>query len=160
MEEAIITGVTHSDDEVVFTLSGIPDRPGSASAVFDAVAAEHVNVDMIIQNVVHGVAELSFSVPLEDVEATRRGVEAAKETLGPMDVEENDALGRVSLIGAGMRSHPGVAARMFRTLADAGINLQMISTSPIRISCMIDRDETERAVRALHDAFHLGDAGG
>jgi aspartate kinase len=155
MEEAIITGVTHSDDEVVFTLSGIPDRPGSASAVFDAVAAEHVNVDMIIQNVVHGVAELSFSVPREDVEATRRGVESAKDTLGPMDVEENDALGRVSLIGAGMRSHPGVAAQMFRTLANAGINLQMISTSPIRISCMIDRTETDRAVRALHDAFHL-----
>jgi aspartate kinase len=72
-----------------------------------------------------------------------------------MDVEENDALGRVSLIGAGMRSHPGVAAQMFRTLANAGINLQMISTSPIRISCMIDRTETDRAVRALHDAFHL-----
>jgi aspartate kinase len=160
MEEAIITGVTHSEDEVVFTLTGIPDRPGSASAVFDAVAAEHVNVDMIIQNVVHGVAELSFSVPQEDAEATRRGVEAAKEALGPMDVEENERLGRVSLIGAGMRSHPGVAARMFRTLADAGINLQMISTSPIRISCMIDRTETERAVRALHEAFHLGDAGG
>jgi aspartate kinase len=157
MEEAIITGVTHSSDEVVFTLSGIPDRPGSASAVFDAVAAEHVNVDMIIQNVVHGVAELSFSVPGEDAEGTRRGIENAKQTLGPMAVEENDALGRVSLIGAGMRSHPGVAARMFRTLADAGINLQMISTSPIRISCMIERSETSRAVRALHAAFHLGD---
>ena len=157
MEEAIITGVTHSEDEVVFTLTGIPDRPGSASAVFDAVASEHVNVDMIIQNVVHGVAELSFTVPREDVEATRRGVEAAQEALGPMDVEENDGLGRVSLIGAGMRSHPGVAARMFRTLADAGINLQMISTSPIRISCMIDRAETDGAVRALHEAFHLGE---
>jgi aspartate kinase len=157
MEEAIIAAVTHSADEVVFTLSGIPDRPGSASAVLDAVAAEHVSVDTILQNVVHGVAELSFSVPEEDVPATRRAVEAAAKTLGPMDVEENDGLGRVSLIGAGMRSHPGVAAKMFRTLADAGINLQMISTSPIRISCMIDRAETERAVRALHDAFHLGE---
>lgn len=160
MEEAIITGVTRSTDEVVFTLTGIPDRPGSASAVFDAVAAEHVNVDMIIQNVVHGVAELSFSVPREDVDVTRRSVEAAKGTLGPMDVEENDGLGRVSLIGAGMRSNPGVAAQMFRTLAGAGINLQMISTSPIRISCMIDRSETERAVRLLHEAFHLGEGAG
>ncbi|HEY4620563.1 MAG TPA: aspartate kinase [Gaiellaceae bacterium] len=160
MEQPIISAVTHSDDEVVFTLTGIPDRPGSASVVFDAVADEHVNVDTILQNVVHGVAELSFSVPREDVPATRRAVAVAKETLGPMDVEENDGLGRVSLIGAGMRSHPGVAAKMFRTLADAGINLQMISTSPIRISCMIDRSHTERAVRALHDAFHLGEAAG
>ena len=156
MEEAIVSAVTHSADEVVFTLSGIPDRPGSASVVFDAVATEHVNVDTIIQNVVHGIAELSFSVPTEDVAATRRAVAAATEALGPMTVEENDGLGRVSLIGAGMRSHPGIAATMFRTLATAGINLQMISTSPIRISCMIDRSSVEGAVRALHAAFALG----
>ena len=155
MERAIVSAVTHSADEIVFTLTGIPDRPGSASAVFDAVAAEHVNVDMILQNVVHGVAELSFSVPEEDVPATRRAVDAVKDVLGPMNVEENDGLGRVSLIGAGMRSHPGIAATMFRTLAEAEINLQMISTSPIRISCMIDRSSVERAVRALHAAFAL-----
>ena len=155
MEQAIISAVTHSADEVVFTLTGIPDRPGSASVVFDAVAEEHVNVDMILQNVVHGVAELSFTVPREDVPATRRAVDVAREKLGPMDVEENDGLGRVSLIGAGMRSYPGVAAQMFRTLADAGVNLQMISTSPIRISCMIDRSDIEGAVRALHSAFAL-----
>jgi aspartate kinase len=155
LEEAIISAVTHSADEVVFTLSGIPDRPGSASAVFDAVAAEHVNVDTILQNVVHGVAELSFSVPKDDVSATRRAIAVARDVLGPMDVEENDGLGRVSLIGAGMRSHPGIAAKMFRTLAEAGINLQMISTSPIKISCMIDRADVESAVRALHTAFSL-----
>ena len=156
MEEAIVSAVTHSVDEVVFTLSGIPDRPGSASVVFDAVAVEHVNVDTIIQNVVHGIAELSFSVPREDVSATRRAVDVARMALGPMDVEENDGLGRVSLIGAGMRSNPGIAAKMFRTLAGEGINLQMISTSPIKISCMIDRSEVESAVRALHSAFVLG----
>ena len=156
MEEAIVSAVTHSVDEVVFTLSGIPDRPGSASVVFDAVAVEHVNVDTIIQNVVHGIAELSFSVPREDVSATRRAVDVARKALGPMDVEENDGLGRVSLIGAGMRSNPGIAAKMFRTLAGEGINLQMISTSPIKISCMIDRSEVESAVRALHSAFVLG----
>ena len=155
LEEAIISAVTHSADEVVFTLSGIPDRPGSASAVFDAVAAEHVNVDTILQNVVHGVAELSFSVPKDDVSATRRAIAVARDVLGPMDVEENDGLGRVSLIGAGMRSHPGIAAKMFRTLAEAGINLQMISTSPIKISCMIDRADVESAVRSLHAAFSL-----
>ena len=155
MEHPIISGVTHSQSEVIFTLTGIPDRPGAAATVFDSVAAEHVNVDTIIQNVVHGVAELSFSVPHEDVPGTRRALTFAEQSLGPLQVEENDAMGKVSLIGAGMRSHPGVAARMFRTLADLDINLRMISTSPIKISCMIARDELPTAVRALHDAFEL-----
>jgi aspartate kinase len=155
MEHPIISGVTHSQSEVIFTLTGIPDRPGAAATVFDSVAAEHVNVDTIIQNVVHGVAELSFSVPHEDVPGTRRALAVAEVSLGPLEVEENDAMGKVSLIGAGMRSHPGVAARMFRTLADLDINLRMISTSPIKISCMIARDELPTAVRALHAAFEL-----
>jgi len=155
MEQPIVSAVTHNASEVVFTLTGIPDRPGAAATVFDAAAAEHVNVDTIIQNVVHGVAELSFSVPSEDVPATRAAVATATAELGPMDVEENHDLGKVSLIGAGMRSHPGVAAKMFRTLADLDINLQMISTSPIKISCMIARGEIPRAVRALHAAFEL-----
>ena len=156
MEQPIVSAVTHSEDEVVFTLTGIPDEPGSAAAVFEAVAAEHVNVDTILQNVVHGVAELSFSVPESDVPGTRRAIHAAGAALGPMQVDENDDLGKVSLIGAGMRSHPGIAAKMFRTLANERINLQMISTSPIKISCMIDRARVEQAVRALHAAFALG----
>jgi len=155
MEQPIVSAVTHNESEVVFTLTGIPDRPGAAATVFDAAAAEHVNVDTIIQNVVHGVAELSFSVPSEDVPSTRAAIETAADELGPMKVEENHDLGKVSLIGAGMRSHPGVAAKMFRTLADLGINLQMISTSPIKISCMIGREEIPRAVQALHSAFEL-----
>lgn len=155
MEQPIVSAVTHNESEVVFTLTGIPDRPGAAATVFDAAAAAHVNVDTIIQNVVHGVAELSFSVPSEDVPSTRLAIEAATAQLGPMDVEENHELGKVSLIGAGMRSHPGVAAKMFRTLADLGINLEMISTSPIKISCMIGRGEIPRAVQSLHAAFEL-----
>jgi aspartate kinase len=155
MEQPIVSAVTHSETEVLFTLTGIPDRPGAAATVFDAVAAAHVNVDTIIQNVVHGVAELSFSVPNDDVPATRGAIETAVGELGPMEVDENHELGKVSLIGAGMRSHPGVAAQMFRTLADLGINLQMISTSPIKISCMIGREEIPRAVQALHAAFEL-----
>ncbi len=155
MEQPIVSAVTHSADEVVFTLSGIPDEPGSAATVLEAVADEHVNVDTILQNVVHGVAELSFSVPKEDAPATRRGIDAAAEALGPMEIDENEGLGKVSLIGAGMRSHPGIAAKMFRTLASEGINLQMISTSPIKISCMIDRTDVERAVRSLHAVFAL-----
>jgi len=155
MEQPIVSAVTHSETDVVFTLAGIPDRPGVAATIFDEVAAANVNVDTIIQNVVHGGAELSFSVPTEDVPATRSAIEAAKATLGEFTLEENHELGKVSLVGAGMRSHPGVAATMFRTLADLGINLEMISTSPIKISCMISRSEIASAVRALHEAFAL-----
>lgn len=155
MEHPIVSAVTHSETDVVFTLAGIPDRPGVAADIFDAVAEAHVNVDTIIQNVVHGRAELSLSVPAEDVAAARAALEPLQAELGPFTLEENHDLGRVSLIGAGMRSHPGVAARMFRTLADHGINLEMISTSPIKVSCMIDRTEIPDAVRALHAAFAL-----
>jgi aspartate kinase len=155
MEQPIVSAVTHSENDVVFTLSGIPDRPGVAAQIFDIVAAAMVNVDTIIQNVVHGNAEMSFSVPSEDVPATRAALANTKEDLGEYTIEENHDLGKVSLIGAGMRSHPGVAAKMFRTLADNGINLQMISTSPIKISCMIARSEIPNAVRELHDAFEL-----
>jgi aspartate kinase len=155
MEQPIVSAVTHSEHDVVFTLTGIPDRPGVAAMIFDVVAASHANVDTIIQNVVHGNAEMSFSVPAEDVAATRGALESTKTELGPYSIAENHDLGKVSLIGAGMRSHPGVAAKMFRTLADNGINLQMISTSPIKISCMIAQSEIPNAVRALHAAFEL-----
>ena len=158
MEDAIISGVTHNEKEVVFTLTGIPDRPGAAATVFDAVAQHAVNVDTILQNVVHGVAELSFSVPTEDVTAARAAIEDAKAELGDMQVEEDHNLGKVSLIGAGMRSHPGIAAKMFRTLADLGINLRMIATSPIKVSCMVQKSEVPRAVQALHAAFELEQA--
>jgi aspartate kinase len=155
VEKPIISGVTHSETEVIFTLTGIPDRPGAAAEVFDAVAAENVNVDTIIQNVVHGVAELSFSVPHEDIAAARRAIAYAETMLGPIEVEEDATLGKISIIGAGMRSHPGVPAKMFRTLADQQINLRMISTSPIKLSCVIARSQIPDAVRAVHAAFEL-----
>ena len=155
MEQPIVSAVTHSENDVVFTLSDIPDRPGVAALIFDVVGAAHVNVDTIIQNVVHGNAEMSFSVPTEDVRATNTALESTRGELGEFTIEENHDLGKVSLIGAGMRSNPGVAAKMFRTLADNGINLQMISTSPIKISCMIARSEIPNAVRELHAAFEL-----
>jgi aspartate kinase len=157
LEQPIVSAVTHSEDEVVFSLRAVPDRPGSAAAIFDAVATEHVNVDTILQNVVHDSAELSFSVPQDDVPAARRALARAQETIGPLEIEEIGDLGKVSLVGAGMRSHPGVAARMFRTLADEDINLRLISTSPIKVSCLIPRSDVEKAVRALHTAFSLGD---
>jgi aspartate kinase len=155
-EQPIVSAVTHSEDEVIFDLGGLPDRPGVAATIFDAVAAEHVNVDTILQNVAHGLASLSFSVPLDDVLATRRALARAQESIRALEIEEIDGLGKVSLVGAGMRSHPGVAARMFRTLADEAINLRLISTSPIKVSCLIPRDDVEPAVRALHAAFEPG----
>ncbi len=158
MEEPIISAVTHSEDEVLFTLRGVPDRPGVAAAIFEAVAGEHVSVDTILQNAVHGSAELSFSVPREDVVATRKALDTAQESIGAIEIEEVGDLGKVSLIGAGMRSHPGVAAQMFRTLADEGINLRLISTSPIKITCLVGSDEVEGAVVALHRRFLSGDA--
>ena len=156
LEQAIVSAVTHSEDEVLFDLRGVPDQPGSAAAIFEAVAAEHVNVDTILQNVGHESAELSFSVPQDDVQATRRALERAQESIGPIEIEEVSDLGKVALIGAGMRSHPGVAARMFRTLANEQINLRLITTSPIKVSCLIPRSDVEKAVRALHAAFSLG----
>jgi aspartate kinase len=156
MEESIVSAVTHSEDEIVFALRGVPDEPGSAAAILEAVAGEHVSVDTILQNVARGSAEISFSVPREDAAAARRALAHARETIGPFEVEEIADLGKVSLVGAGMRSNPGVAARMFRTLADQGINLRLISTSPIKISCLVARVDVDRAVRALHATFLEG----
>jgi aspartate kinase len=159
MEQPIVSAVTHAEDEVLFDLRGLPDRPGVAATIFEAVAAEHVNVDTILQNVGHESAELSFSVPQEDVSSTRRALAQAQQSIGPIEIDEVSDLGKISLVGAGMRSHPGVAAKMFRTLADQEINLRLISTSPIKVSCLIARGDVERAVRALHDAFLSGDGG-
>jgi aspartate kinase len=158
LEQPIVSAVTHSEDEVVFDLEGLPDRPGIAAAIFEAVAEEEVNVDTILQDVVHGAATVSFSVPAADVDGARRALDRVREAIGPFDVVEIADLGKVALVGAGMRSHPAVTARMFRTLADERINLRMISTSPITISCLIPRADLERAVSALRAAFALDSA--
>jgi aspartate kinase len=156
MEESVVSAVTHSEDEIVFALRGVPDEPGSAAAILEAVAGEHVSVDTILQNVARGSAEISFSVPQDDAAAARRALARAQESIGTIEVEEISDLGKVSLVGAGMRSNPGVAARMFRTLAAEGINLRLISTSPIKISCLVARVDVDRAVRALHATFLEG----
>lgn len=152
----LVTAVTHSRDEVAFGLGDLPDRPGAVAAVLDAVAAEEISADSIFQRLGRETAKLSCSVPAEDASAARRALERAQSSIGPFRIEETADLGMVSLVGAGMRSHPGVAARMFRTLADEGIAPRLISTSPIKISSMIDRSDVKRAVRALHAAFALG----
>jgi len=159
LEQPIVSAVTHSENEVVFDLSGLPDRPGIAAAIFEAVAAEKVNVDTILQDVVHGEATVSFSVPAEEVEAARRALESTRASIGRFEVVEISDLGKVALVGAGMRSHPAVTARMFRTLANEQINLRMISTSPIAISCLIPRADLARGVAALRAAFSLDPSG-
>jgi len=161
MEQPLITAVTHSTEEARITLLGVPDRPGVAGRIFGALADAHVLVDMIVQNepVSEGAqADISFTVPRADVPAARAVLEPMAGDMLEA-VATDPEMGMVSIIGAGMKSHPGVAAKVFGVLGREGINIEMISTSPIKISCVIRGEEVERAVRALHDAFDLG-AGG
>jgi aspartate kinase len=161
MEQPLITAVTHSTEEARITLLGVPDRPGIAGRIFTALADAHVLVDMIVQNepVSEGAeADISFTVPRADTRAARAVLDPM---VGDMlkAVAEDPEMGIVSIIGAGMKSHPGVAAKVFGVLGREEINIEMINTSPIKISCVIRGEHVERAVRALHDAFDLGAAG-
>jgi aspartate kinase len=153
MEDAIISGITNTIDEAYVTLTDVPDKPGTAASIFNAVAAAHINVDTIIQNAVtHGDADVTFSIPRDELPLMTDTIEGLCRDLG-LHWRVDDAAGKVSLIGAGMKSHPGIAARMFQTLADHGINVRMIATSPIKVSCVIAREKVPEAVRALHSAF-------
>jgi aspartate kinase len=162
MEHPLITAVTHSTEEARITLLGVPDRPGAAAAIFTALADAGCNVDTIIQNEPLGEgrdAEVSFTVSSEDLAAAQRALELVRGELGIREVDTDSEIGKVSIVGAGMRSHPGVAAQVFQTLAEKEINIEMISTSPIKISCIIRSESVPEAVRALHTAFELGDGG-
>jgi len=159
MERPLITAVTHSTDEARITLLGVPDHPGIAGRIFTVLADANVNVDMIIQNepLSEGAsADMSFTVPRADVRTAREALEPVAAELGIADVRHDPTMGKVSVIGAGMKSHPGVAAKVFSTLGREGINIEMISTSPIKISCVVEGDQVAGAVRALHEAFELG----
>ena len=156
MEHAIISAVTHDVSEAKMTVSGVSDKPGVAGRLFRALADRDVNVDMIVQNVSsRGVTDISFTVPLEQLAVARGVTSGLLGELGADDASADDGIARVSLIGAGMQTNPGVAARMFETLASAGINIEMISTSAIRISCVIRSEDVDRAVGVLHSAFEL-----
>jgi aspartate kinase len=153
MEDAIISGITNTIDEAYVTLTDVPDKPGTAASIFNAVAAAHINVDTIIQNAVtHGDADVTFSIPRDELPLMTDTIEGLCRDLG-LHWRVDDAAGKVSLIGAGMKSHPGIAARMFQTLADHDINVRMIATSPIKVSCVIAREKVPDAVKALHSAF-------
>ena len=162
MERPLVTAVTHSTEEARISLYGVPDRPGAAAAIFTALAAAGCVVDTIIQNepLGHGRdAEVSFTIPQEDLADAERALETVVAALGVEKIETDRQIGKVSIVGAGMRSHPGVAAKVFETLGEEGINIEMISTSPIKISCVIRAHAVPQAVQALHSAFELG-AGG
>ncbi|RMH74484.1 MAG: aspartate kinase [Actinomyces sp.] len=156
MEQAIVSAVTHDTSEAKMTVAGVPDRPGVAARLFRALADADVNVDMIVQNVsTHGVTDISFTVPHEQLEVAVATSESLADEIGAEAITPDHDIARVSLIGAGMQTNPGVAATMFETLSAQGINIEMISTSAIRISCVVREDDAERAVAALHEAFEL-----
>jgi aspartate kinase len=156
MEQAVVTAVTHDTTEAKVTVTGVPDRPGIAARLFRGLAERSINVDMIVQNTSsHGLTDISFTLPRIDLDAAVEICEGLAGELGASEVTSDDRIGRVSLVGAGMKSHPGVTATMFETLAADGINIEMISTSTIRISCVVREEDVERAVRSLHSAFAL-----
>ncbi len=162
MERPLVTAVTHSTDEARITLLGVPDRPGAAARIFGALADANCIVDTIIQNepLEQGRdAEVSFTIPQEDLAEAETALGKVATELGIERIDTDRQIGKVSIVGAGMRSHPGVAAKVFDTLAHAGINIEMISTSPIKISCVIRADAVPEAVRVLHGAFELGEGG-
>ncbi|MBP7928720.1 MAG: aspartate kinase [Acidimicrobiia bacterium] len=156
MEDAVVTGVTHDASEAKLTITDVPDRPGIAALVFRTLAAAGVNVDMIVQNVSHSaLTDISFTVPSDEARKAESVIADELGTIGAQSVSVDDDIARVSIVGAGMKSHPGVAATMFETLADNGVNIDMISTSTIRTSCVVRRSDVELAVRSLHTAFGL-----
>ncbi len=157
LEGVLISGAALDTDETKVTIDAVPDKPGVAASIFKAIAAEGINVDMIVQNVGHdGTTDLSFTAPREDVPRLGDVLGPLVRDIGAERFTLDEGIAKLSLVGAGMKSHPGVAADMFDVLAGEGVNIEMISTSPIRISCVIREADAERALRAVHARFELG----
>jgi aspartate kinase len=159
VEQAIISGVAHDPSEAKITVVGVPDRIGEAAGIFRAIADAGINIDMIVQNVsavATGRTDISFTLPRDDGQAAMSALRQLQGTIGFGSLLYDDRIGKVSLIGAGMRSHPGVTATFFGALAEAGVNIEMISTSEIRISVVVDQKDLDEAVNATHRAFELG----
>jgi aspartate kinase len=158
VEQAIISGVAHDRSEAKVTVVGVPDKPGEAAAIFRSLADAEINIDMIVQNIsaaATGRTDISFTLPTTDGAAAMAALEQIRERIGFDDLLYDDQIGKVSLVGAGMRSHPGVSATFFGALADAGVNIEMISTSEIRISVVVRGEDVNTAVGAVHRAFDL-----
>jgi aspartate kinase len=161
MEKAVISGVAFNRDEAKITVHDVPDRPGIAYAILGPIADANIDVDVIVQNVGHdGMTDLSFTVHRSDYAKTMKLLKGQVQPhIKCRDVSGDERIAKVSIVGMGMRSHAGIAAQMFRTLAEEGINIQMISTSEIKITVVIEEKYTELAVRVLHKAFELESAG-
>jgi aspartate kinase len=158
MEKAIISGVPHDTSEAKVTIVRVPDRPGIAAKIMRGIADHGINVDMIVQNVSHqGTTDISFTVPKDDLAGAMVVLEKVASEVGAAEVATDSDIAKVSLVGAGMKSSPGVAAGMFEALADAGVNIEMISTSTIRISCVVRASDVRTAVNAIHDRFQLSE---
>ncbi len=158
MEQAIISGIAHDKSEAKITIVGVPDRAGVAARIFQSIADADVNIDMIVQNVsaaATGLTDISFTLPRSEGSRTTSIVQKLQGEIGFQSIQYDDQIGKLSLIGAGMRSHPGVTATFFAAMADAGVNIEMISTSEIRISIVCRQADIERAVQAAHTAFDL-----
>jgi aspartate kinase len=163
VEEPIITGVAGDLNEAKITVVGVPDVPGKAADIFTIVAKTGANIDMIVQNVstaATGLTDISFTLPKTDGQVAIKTLERIKSSVGFESLQYDDQIGKVSVVGVGMRSHPGVSAAFFTALASAGVNLEMISTSEIRISVVVEQDYVDAAVRAAHTAFGLDDTDG
>ncbi len=159
MEEAIIRGVAHDASEAKLTVHGVPDKPGVAAAIFESLADADVNVDMIVQNIsIEGVTDISFTVPKSQLAVAVSIASQVTKQVGAAGFDVTENIAKVSIVGAGMTSERGIAAKMFRILAEHGINIEMISTSPIRISCVVRGDDVTAAVQSLHDGFELAAA--
>ena len=157
MERQLITGIAHDKNEAKVTLTRVPDRPGAVANIFGPLAEANINVDMIIQNIAHdtGSTDVTFTVPGAELARTIDTLEKGKDAIGYQELMHDTKVAKISVVGVGMRSHAGVASTMFKALAQRGINIQAISTSEIKVSVLIDEDETELAVRVLHTAYGL-----
>jgi aspartate kinase len=156
MEEVVVSGITYDKDQAKISIIGVPDKPGIASKIFSALADDNVVIDMIIQNISHeGLTDISFTLPRIEAKKGMELVKTLNKKIGAKNVRLDKNMSKISIVGAGMRSHSGIAAKMFSVLAKEKINIMMISTSEIKISCVIDEKYTELAVRVLHKAFSL-----
>ena len=157
MEDVVLRGVSLEKNQAKVTIIGVPDKPGVAAGLFSALAENGTNVDMIVQNVSQdGTTDLTFTINKDDLKSAGKVIEAQVARIGARSHKAQDGIGKLSVVGIGMRSHTGVAATLFKALADAGINIQMISTSEIKISVIINESEGPRATQVVHDAFKLG----
>ncbi|MBF74394.1 aspartate kinase [Candidatus Poribacteria bacterium] len=159
MEQVVVSGVTSNKDQAKISLIGIEDKPGVAAEIFNIIAEQHINIDMIIQNVGRdGTTDLSFTVPEKDLSKAVKVIQDLSDQIKIATLETDSDISKVSVVGIGMVSHVGIASKMFSALAEQNINIQMISTSEIKISCVIDQTQTDKAVEVIHDSFDLGQA--